>query len=146
MVARKVRDSLPVKLCTQWTGNVSGNNSPHENGFDPDNRDSEETATSFDDEWAKSGDVDLNGKPPEMYLTMRQSFFKAFKLMDKELKLHPSIDCFCSGSTAVTVIKQVTVKVTFSRYFLTTVQKLPVHAMGLGRVDPCTLIYSYKTL
>ena len=111
MVARKVRDSLPVKLCTQWTGNASDNNSPHEIGLGPGSRDSEEMATSFDDEWGKSEDVDLNGKPPEIYVTLRQSFLKAFKLMDKELKLHPSIDCFCSGSTAVTVIKQVTVKV-----------------------------------
>lgn len=27
--------------------------------------------------------------------------------MDKELKLHPTVDCFCSGSTAVTLVKQV---------------------------------------
>ncbi|KAL9659634.1 hypothetical protein QQ045_024442 [Rhodiola kirilowii] len=26
--------------------------------------------------------------------------------MDKELKLHPTIDCFCIGSAAVTLIKQ----------------------------------------
>ena len=41
-----------------------------------------------------------------MYLPLKQSMLKAFKLMDKELKLHPTIDCFCSGTTAVTLVKQ----------------------------------------
>jgi hypothetical protein len=27
--------------------------------------------------------------------------------MDRELKTHQTIDCFCSGTTAVTLIKQV---------------------------------------
>ncbi|CAN0916343.1 Probable protein phosphatase 2C 6 [Linum grandiflorum] len=39
-------------------------------------------------------------------LTFKDLFLKAFKAMDKELQLHPYIDCFCSGTTAVTVIKQ----------------------------------------
>jgi hypothetical protein len=42
-----------------------------------------------------------------MFLPLKQSYFKAFKSMDKELKLHPTVDCFCSGSTAVTLVKQV---------------------------------------
>lgn len=44
---------------------------------------------------------------PEMYLLLKQSMLKAFKMMDKELKLHPTVDCFCSGTTAVTLVKQV---------------------------------------
>ncbi|XP_054806470.1 probable protein phosphatase 2C 33 isoform X2 [Prosopis cineraria] len=32
--------------------------------------------------------------------------WEACKVMDKELKLHPGIDCFCSGTTAVTLVKQ----------------------------------------
>jgi hypothetical protein len=42
-----------------------------------------------------------------MFLPLKQSYLKAFKTMDKELKLHPTVDCFCSGSTAVTLVKQV---------------------------------------
>lgn len=114
MVAKKVRDSLALKLCSQWHGNVSGQNSPHPNGFDRASMDHEETtSTSIDDEWGKSLDADLIEKPPEMYLTLRQSLLRAFKLMDKELKLHPLIDCFCSGCTAVTVIKQVSIQSLF---------------------------------
>ncbi|KAF6164389.1 hypothetical protein GIB67_037546 [Kingdonia uniflora] len=54
----------------------------------------------MDDEWCESLYADKNKQLPEMYLPL------AFKLMDKELKLHPLIDCLCSGSTAVTLLKQ----------------------------------------
>lgn len=37
----------------------------------------------------------------------RTAFLKSYKAMDKELKSHPKLDCFCSGSTAVTLVKQV---------------------------------------
>eukprot|EP00252_Welwitschia_mirabilis_P009663 TRINITY_DN2238_c0_g1_i4.p1 TRINITY_DN2238_c0_g1~~TRINITY_DN2238_c0_g1_i4.p1 ORF type:complete len:106 (+),score=15.68 TRINITY_DN2238_c0_g1_i4:265-582(+) len=42
-----------------------------------------------------------------MFYTLKESILKAFRVMDKELWLHPTIDCFCSGTTAVTLIKQV---------------------------------------
>ena len=37
----------------------------------------------------------------------RKAFLKSYKAMDKELKSHPKVDCFCSGCTAVTLVKQV---------------------------------------
>lgn len=37
----------------------------------------------------------------------RDAFLKSYKAMDKELRSHPTLDCFCSGSTAVTIVKQV---------------------------------------
>lgn len=98
-VAKKVRDSLPVKLRTQWQTSANGGSSPHQNG----SINSEETGSIVDDEW---GDGDDTEKLPEMFLPLKQSYLKAFKLMDKELKLHPTVDCFCSGSTAVTLVKQ----------------------------------------
>ncbi|KAL5972297.1 hypothetical protein ACLOJK_041550 [Asimina triloba] len=107
MVAKKVRDSLPLKLCAQWKANICDRNGMHENNSVLGTMNSEETASlSMDDEWAESLDVDENEKLPEIYLTLKQSLLKAFKLMDKELKLHPTIDCFCSGTTAVTLVKQ----------------------------------------
>ncbi|KAK4420873.1 putative protein phosphatase 2C 52 [Sesamum alatum] len=36
----------------------------------------------------------------------REAFLKSYKAMDKELRSHPNLDCFCSGSTAVTIVKQ----------------------------------------
>ncbi|RRT43650.1 hypothetical protein B296_00035826 [Ensete ventricosum] len=108
MVSKKVRDSLPLKLSTQWRASLNSHESPDPNGSISGSMNSEETASmSIDDECGESLDVDENEKLPEMYLPLKQSFLKSFKSMDKELKFHPTIDCFCSGTTAVTVVKQV---------------------------------------
>ncbi|PIA38340.1 hypothetical protein AQUCO_02800191v1 [Aquilegia coerulea] len=102
MVSKRVRDSLPLKLCSQWEVNSK---SDHKNSM-IGSMDLEETASiSMDDEWCHS-ESDENQNLPEMYLPLKQSLLKAFKLMDKDLKLHPIIDCFCSGTTAVTLVKQ----------------------------------------
>jgi serine/threonine protein phosphatase PrpC len=37
----------------------------------------------------------------------RKAFARAYKAMDKDLRSHPTVDCFCSGSTAVTILKHV---------------------------------------
>ncbi|MBA0765437.1 hypothetical protein Gotri_014634 [Gossypium trilobum] len=108
MVAKKVRDSLPVILCTQWKASLTGEQSclnKSENA--PESTMSEDAASlSMDDECCESWEIEENEQLPEMYLPLKQSMLKAFKLMDKELKLHPAIDCFCSGTTAVTLVKQ----------------------------------------
>ncbi|KAK0602355.1 hypothetical protein LWI29_032569 [Acer saccharum] len=103
MVSKKVRDSLPLILCSQWKANDSGD----QNSLRDTSSNSEETAAlSMDDECFESLDSEENEKHPEMYLPLKNSLLKSFKLMDKELKLHPTLDCFCSGSTAVTLVKQ----------------------------------------
>lgn len=103
MVAKKVRDSLPLKLCAQLQLN-----SFHKDGHDDiissglGSLTSEESALTSTD-----GEAGIHNQNHTDITTMRQSFLKAFKVMDKELKLHPSIDCYCSGTTAVTLVKQV---------------------------------------
>ncbi|KAM0040114.1 putative protein-serine/threonine phosphatase [Helianthus debilis subsp. tardiflorus] len=72
MVAKRVRDSLPLKLREGDTSDV----------LPPVNEDSEK------------------------FQAWKDLFLKAFKVMDRELRMHTNIDCFCSGSTAVTLIKQ----------------------------------------
>ncbi|GMI78627.1 hypothetical protein like AT1G79630 [Hibiscus trionum] len=108
MVAKKVRDSLPAILCTQWKASLTGDQSSlnkSENALESTM--SEGAASlSMDDECCESLEVEENEQLPEMYLSLKQSMMKASKLMDKELKLHPAIDCFCSGTTAVTLVKQ----------------------------------------
>ncbi|GMP64826.1 hypothetical protein CsSME_00025911 [Camellia sinensis var. sinensis] len=101
MVAKKVRDSLPVLLCSQWKANSKSDRS--ENGNATKSSNFEECV---DDDWCESLEVEENEKLPEMYLPLKQSMLKAFKLMDKELKFHSAIDCFCSGTTAVALVKQ----------------------------------------
>ncbi|MQM07594.1 hypothetical protein Taro_040434 [Colocasia esculenta] len=104
MVAKKVRDSLPLKLCTQWKASSNNENSLQQSDTALGSMNSEETASIGKDEWFEP--IDAEDKLPEIYQVLRPSFLKAFKLMDKELKLHPTIDCFCSGTTAVTLVKQ----------------------------------------
>ncbi|KAK1292189.1 putative protein phosphatase 2C 66 [Acorus calamus] len=107
MVAKKVRDLLPLKLSTQWSSNMSDCSSPHQNGNVPGSMNLEEMASiSIDEEWEESLNADEKEKLPEMFPALRQSLLNTFKWMDKELKMSPTIDCFCSGTTAVTLIKQ----------------------------------------
>ncbi|KAH9804601.1 protein-serine/threonine phosphatase [Citrus sinensis] len=102
MVAKKVRDSLPVILCSQWKASNDQTSFENANG----STHSEETASlSMDEEGFETLDTE-GDKLPEIYLPLKKSMLKSFKLMDKELKLHPAIDCFCSGTTAVTLVKQ----------------------------------------
>ncbi|CAL0328979.1 unnamed protein product [Lupinus luteus] len=96
LVARKVRDALPLKLLsfvnsseTKQNGNRSGK-AWLKGNIKTDTEDSEQDCSTEDN---------LNS-------TWREAFMKAYKAMDKELKSHPNLDCFCSGSTAVTLVKQ----------------------------------------
>lgn len=107
MVARKVRDSLPLKLCNQYKAIVEEKESLQKSNGSFNSMNAEETlVVNIDDEWTESVNFAEEEKLPEIYLPLKQSFLKAFKLMDKELKLLPTIDSFCSGSTAVTLVKQ----------------------------------------
>ncbi|WCJ32504.1 Protein phosphatase 2C family protein [Euphorbia peplus] len=108
MVAKRVRDSLPLLLCTQWQDGPNDEESSHHKAENtPESTNSEETASaSMDNDSYDSLDPEQNEKFPEMFVPLKKTMLKAFKLMDKELNLHPTIDCFCSGTTAVTLIKQ----------------------------------------
>lgn len=107
LVSKRVRDSLPLKL-SSYIELICGDDS---------RRNSLSTVGSVNSEEALAVccDVGLNGsldsiegeKHPEIFTSLRESFLKAFRIMDKELRLHPKIDSFCSGSTAVALIKQV---------------------------------------
>ncbi|KAG6516191.1 hypothetical protein ZIOFF_026640 [Zingiber officinale] len=93
IVAKKVRDVLPLKLTATWESeecNTSEASSPR--SLREDNR----ASINFEE----------NGDDSQIFMTLKESFLKAFRIMDKELRQHPDIDCFYSGTTAVTLIKQ----------------------------------------
>ncbi|XP_042418903.1 probable protein phosphatase 2C 66 [Zingiber officinale] len=102
LVAQKVRDSLPLKLSNKWSANLIAK---------VRSKDSEEM-TSFntdeepDEEPSDSSEVHGDGTVPEMYPPLKKSFLEAFKVVDKDLKDNSAVDCFCSGTTAVTMVKQ----------------------------------------
>ncbi|KAH9324481.1 hypothetical protein KI387_004659 [Taxus chinensis] len=104
LVAKRVRDSLPSKLCSQWETEVKDDDSLKEVNSMVGSMNSEDS--TMDDEWRELADAEEREKGPEIYSMLKELFLKAFKVMDKELRLHPTIDCFCSGTTAVTLVKQ----------------------------------------
>ncbi|KAK4369267.1 hypothetical protein RND71_013059 [Anisodus tanguticus] len=94
LVARKVRDALPLKLVSflqsfdSKRNGSSGsccNGNPNLDVVEPD----------------KDG-----GMEDKVDYLWREAFLKSYKAMDKELRSHPNLDCFCSGSTAITLVKQ----------------------------------------
>ncbi|OVA14784.1 Protein phosphatase 2C (PP2C)-like domain [Macleaya cordata] len=106
MVAKRVRDSLPLKLSAHWEVNIVSEDASRENSRMGSMNLDETTPFCVDEESGASMDLGEKEKHPEIFLTLKESFLKAFKVMDKELRMHPNIDCFCSGTTAVTLVKQ----------------------------------------
>ncbi|XP_074562980.1 putative protein phosphatase 2C 33 [Curcuma longa] len=94
LVARKVRDILPVNLRASWQL-IIGNDQSKENN----------TNTTMNVPIASTTFRERDGRS-KFLKTMKDSFLKAFRIVDKELRLHPEIDCFYSGTTAVTLFKQ----------------------------------------
>ncbi|EEF47391.1 probable protein phosphatase 2C 33 [Ricinus communis] len=108
MVAKRVRDHLPLKLSAHWEVNITSEDVLKEISLNTaGSMNSEDTTfVSADEESRASVDLDDTVKHPEIFQTLKESFLKAFKVMDRELRIHANIDCFCSGTTAVTLIKQ----------------------------------------
>ncbi|KAK7295639.1 hypothetical protein RJT34_18550 [Clitoria ternatea] len=103
-VAKKVRDSFPLKLNAQWDLHHKNKDGFSDHSSAAGSYKSEETGFTLVEEKPSPSDLELD--ETDTILTLRESFLKACKITDKELKLHPDIDCFCSGTTAVTLIKQ----------------------------------------
>ncbi|KAK1441564.1 hypothetical protein QVD17_07565 [Tagetes erecta] len=91
MVSKRVRDSLPLKLRAHW---------------EADTRVSSDEVTTSKETDVTCNQAVLNDKNAEKLQVLKDSFLKAFKVMDRELRMYTNIDCFCSGTTAVTLIKQ----------------------------------------
>ncbi|KAG2316268.1 hypothetical protein Bca52824_019390 [Brassica carinata] len=100
MVAKSVRDELPLKLSACWEAKIPGEGSLKPTSTVNSANNSEDAATSFvtaeEEEESHS----------ELFQTLKEAFLKAFKVVDRELIFNGSVDCFCSGTTAVTLIKQ----------------------------------------
>nr|XP_004237585.1 probable protein phosphatase 2C 33 [Solanum lycopersicum] len=108
MVAKRVRDSLPSKLSAHWEVSLKSEDVLKEISLNAGASLYPEDASliSAADDSRVSIDVEETGKHPEIFQTLKESFLKAYKVMDRELKSYTNIDCFCSGTTAVTLIKQ----------------------------------------
>ncbi|KAJ0053537.1 hypothetical protein Pint_02200 [Pistacia integerrima] len=95
LVARKVRDALPIKLLSFLLSSQSRQNASGKACFKGNIKK------------ADTGDTEKDGSPEDKLNSLwKEAFLKSYKSMDKELKSHPNLDCFCSGSTAITIVKQ----------------------------------------
>lgn len=94
LVARKVRDTLPLKLCSFLDSYESKKN-----------KSTGPTCCGLNSRSDGSADCEV-GTEDKAASLWRDAFLKSYKSMDKELRSHPSLDCFSSGSTAVTIVKQ----------------------------------------
>ncbi|KAK8317427.1 hypothetical protein V6Z11_A13G106200 [Gossypium hirsutum] len=81
MVAKKVRDHLPLKLSAHWEVNISSEDVLRGISLNTAGSvNSEETALiSADEESRASVDLDVTEKNPEVFKTFKESFLKAFK-------------------------------------------------------------------
>ncbi|CAA2979054.1 probable phosphatase 2C 33 [Olea europaea subsp. europaea] len=108
MVAKQVRDSLPLKLSAHWEVNIKSDEVFQ--GISLNTKGSmcsESTSFLSANEEARAAiGFEETGKQPEIFQILKESFLKAYKVMDRELKMYANIDCFCSGTTAVTLVKQ----------------------------------------
>ncbi|XP_024522271.1 probable protein phosphatase 2C 33 isoform X1 [Selaginella moellendorffii] len=95
LVARRVRDSLPSKLLAYWQEATESKNLS-------DGGESEKA----EEQVLPGSDSGEEAQEPEMFKVWKETHLKSYKVMDKDLRVHPIIDCFCSGTTAVTLIKQ----------------------------------------
>lgn len=109
LVAKSVRDSLPMKISAQWEVNTKKNDVVQGIGLNTSgSMKCESTSFLIDDEVPReSVDIDNIDKQSDFVQTLKDSFVKAYKAMDRELNMYTNIDCFCSGTTAVTLVKQV---------------------------------------
>ncbi|KAF5746719.1 phosphatase 2C family protein [Tripterygium wilfordii] len=80
-VAKKVQESMPSSLLYNWQQTLA--------------------QTSLDE------DMDLESDKKYRRLNVwKQSYMKACAAVDKELEQHRKIDSFCSGTTALTIVRQ----------------------------------------
>ncbi|KAJ0249786.1 PPM-type phosphatase domain-containing protein [Hirschfeldia incana] len=107
MVAKAVRDNLPLKLSAYWEAKVPVQDARKTTTTVNSSNNSEDAA---EEEPKPSVDMEEEEENTEeshyeLFQDLKEAFLKAFKVVDRELIFDGSVDCFCSGTTAVTLIK-----------------------------------------
>jgi len=106
IVAKRVRDLLPLKLGSHLESYVSPEEVLKEISLNTDDRKISEDLVHI----SANGESRVYNKDyvkdQDMIQMLIGSIVKAYRFMDKELKMQVDVDCFCSGTTAVTMVKQ----------------------------------------
>ncbi|KAL0835205.1 hypothetical protein Bca101_087094 [Brassica carinata] len=102
VIAKRVMDLLPLKLGSHLESYLSCEEVLKEISLNTADR---MTSDSFV-QISANGESRVYNKDHDMVQMMLTSIVKAYIFMDKELKMQVDVDCFCSGTTAVTMVKQ----------------------------------------
>lgn len=92
LVAKRVRKSVPTSLLCNWQESIA--------------------STSLDLDPKIEVDRNLH-----RFNIWKQSYLKTYAAVDQELKHHPRIDSFHSGTTALTMVKQVLRNLPYHSFF-----------------------------
>ncbi|KAG1368178.1 putative protein phosphatase 2C 64 [Cocos nucifera] len=99
LVARKVRNALPLKLLSSLP---LGGAVARRTGLGCLGRRRAPRAPAGD---AEAGKEHEEAEGELLLSAWRGAFVRSYKSMDRDLRSHPTLDCFCSGTTAVTLLK-----------------------------------------
>jgi serine/threonine protein phosphatase PrpC len=119
IVSRTVRNRLPSLLLNQ--------------------KNALEKIKTVGDHNNEKADGGLAPLPSESFHKWKEACICAFKVMDKEIKLQEGLDCSCSGTTAVVVVRQVRKQAILSIQIILN-QSFPFHLQRKGCLFICFLI------
>ncbi|CAN6344178.1 unnamed protein product [Urochloa humidicola] len=108
-VARHVRDTLPIKLSSALklrTGEEEEDPSTDSLKLRDEEYPSSNTDLDSSDKSDSTTFSDDTSDGKQLLSTWRNIFVKTFEQVDEELRQHSGIDCICSGTTAVIVVRQ----------------------------------------
>ena len=107
-VARHVRDALPMKLSSTLKLR-SEEKDPSRDNLKLTTEEDPSSSNTDVDSFDKSDSTSSSDTSDENLLlsTWKDIFVKTFEEVDQDLRQHSGIDCICSGTTAVTVVRQV---------------------------------------
>ncbi|XP_048611870.1 probable protein phosphatase 2C 74 [Brassica napus] len=102
VIAKRVRDLLPLKLGSHLESYLSCEEVLKEISLNTADRMTSDSVVQI----SGNGESRVYNEDQDMVQMMLTSIVKAYRFMDKELKMQVDVDCFCSGTTAVTMVKQ----------------------------------------
>ncbi|WZZ79749.1 hypothetical protein YC2023_100321 [Brassica napus] len=102
VIAKRVRDLLPLKVGSHLESYLSCEEVLKEISLNTADRMTSDSLVQI----SANGESRVYNKDQDMVQMLLTSIVKAYRFMDKELKMQVDVDCFCSGTTAVTMVKQ----------------------------------------
>ncbi|KAG2280087.1 hypothetical protein Bca52824_051307 [Brassica carinata] len=102
VIAKRVRDLLPLKLGSHLESYLSCEEVFKEISLNTADRMTSDSLVQI----SANGESRVYNKDQDMVQMLLTSIVKAYIFMDKELKMQVDVVCFCSGTTAVTMVKQ----------------------------------------